>query len=206
MTRELEFWFDVGSPYSYLAWRALPRLAADTGARIVWRPMLLGGVFKATGNHSPAEIPAKSRWTRVDMERWAQRIGTTIVMNPFFPVNTLALMRGAVAMQMRGDDALARYLELIFPAMWVEQRNLGDPAELAEVLRAGGLDPDEVVALASSPEAKDRLKANTEEAVARGVFGAPTFFVGDEMFWGQDRLEFVARALLDASPAARDHA
>ena len=197
MSRKLQFWFDVGSPYSYLAWRALPRLVADTGASIEWRPMLLGGVFKATGNHSPAEIPAKSRWTRIDMARWAKRIGTTIAMNPFFPVNTLGLMRGAVAMQMRGDDQLVRYLDLIFPAMWVEQRNLGDLAELAAALRAGGFDPEEVFAMASAPEAKDRLKANTEEAVARGVFGAPTFFVGDEMFWGQDRLDFVARALLE---------
>jgi 2-hydroxychromene-2-carboxylate isomerase len=159
--------------------------------------MLLGGVFKATGNHSPAEIPAKSRWTRFDMDCWARRIGTTIAMNPFFPINTLALMRGAVAMQMRGEDQLARYLEAIFPAMWQQQRNLGELPELAAVLRAAGFDPEEVVAMASAPEAKDRLKANTEEAVARGVFGAPTFFVGDEMFWGQDRLEFVAQALLE---------
>ena len=201
MTRKLEFWFDVGSPYSYLAWRALPRLLEDTGARLEWRPMLLGGVFKATGNHSPAEIPAKSRWTRVDMDRWAKRIGTTIAMNPFFPINTLALMRGAVAVQMRGDDQLSRYLDAIFPAMWVAQRNLGDLAELADVLRAGGFDPDDVFAIANAPEAKERLKANTEEAVARGVFGAPTFFVGDEMFWGQDRLDFVAQALLGRSRA-----
>ena len=199
MTKTVEFWFDVGSPYSYLAWRALPALLARTGARIEWRPMLLGGVFKATGNHSPAEIPAKSRWTRVDMDRWAARIGTTIAMNPHFPINTLALMRGAVAMQMRGDDQLARYLEVIFPAMWVAQRNLGDLAELATVLRAGGFDPDEVFAMANAQEAKDRLKANTEEAVARGVFGAPTFFVGDEMFWGQDRMDFVAQSLTGRS-------
>jgi 2-hydroxychromene-2-carboxylate isomerase len=201
MTKTLEFWFDVGSPYSYLAYRALPRLVAQTGARIDWRPMLLGGVFKATGNHSPVEVPAKGRWSRIDLDRWAKRIGTTIAMNPHFPINTLALMRGAVAMQMRGDDQLVRYLEVIFPAMWVDRRNLGDLAELTAVLRDGGFDPDEVFALANAPEAKDKLKANTEEAVARGVFGAPTFFVGDEMFWGQDRLDFVAQALA-GDPAA----
>ena len=191
----IEFWFDVGSPYSYLAWRALPGLAAGKGARIVWRPMLLGGVFKATGNHSPAQIPAKSRWTRIDLQRWAERIGTTIRMNPHFPVNTLALMRGAVAMQRLGDEPFLRYLDAVFRGMWVDARNMGDPDEVAAVLREAGLDPAQVMALAGEPAAKEALKAATEEAVARGVFGAPTFFVGDQMFWGQDRLEFVADAL-----------
>jgi len=191
----IEFWFDVGSPYAYLAWRALPRLAAERGARIDWRPMLLGGVFKATGNHSPAEIPAKSQWTRIDMQRWAQRIGTTIRMNPHFPVNTLALMRGAVAMQMLGEEPFLRYLDAVFRGMWVDARNMGDPDEVAAVLREAGFDPAQVMALAGEPAAKERLKAATEEAVARGVFGAPTFFVGDQMFWGQDRLDFVTQAL-----------
>jgi len=191
----IEFWFDVGSPYSYLAWRALPKLAAEKGARIDWRPMLLGGVFKATGNHSPAEIPAKSRWTRIDMQRWAERIGTTIRMNPHFPVNTLALMRGAVAMKTLGEEPFLRYLDAVFRAMWVDARNMGDPDEVAAVLREAGFDPAQVMALALEPAAKEGLKAATEEAVARGVFGAPTFFVGDQMFWGQDRLDFVAQAL-----------
>jgi len=191
----IEFWFDVGSPYAYLAWRALPRLAAEHGARIAWRPMLLGGVFKATGNHSPAEVPAKSRWTRVDLQRWADRIGTPFRMNPHFPVNTLTLMRGATAMLMQGEDALLRYLDAIFPAMWEHERNLGDPDEVAAVLRDAGFDPAQVLAAANDPAAKEALKAATEEAVSRGVFGAPTFFVGDQMFWGQDRLDFVAQAL-----------
>jgi 2-hydroxychromene-2-carboxylate isomerase len=195
MRREVEFWFDVGSPYSYLAWRALPKLAAEKGARIEWRPMLLGGVFKATGNHSPAEIPAKSRWTRADMQLWAERIGTTIRMNPHFPVNTLALMRGAVAMQMLGEEPFLRYLDAVFRGMWVDARDMGDPDEVAAVLREAGFDPARVMALAGEPAAKERLKAATEEAVARGVFGAPTFFVGEQMFWGQDRLAFVAQAL-----------
>lgn len=193
--REVEFWFDVGSPYTYLAYRALPKVAAERGARVVWRPMLLGGVFKATGNHSPVEIPAKRKWLRVDMRRAAERIGTTIAFPPNFPINTLGLMRGAIAMKIRGEEALEHYLEVIFGAMWVAQRDLSDPKELASVLREAGFDPDEVFALANDPAVKDRLKADTEEAVARGVFGAPSFFVGDELFWGQDRLGDVAEAL-----------
>lgn len=195
MTRSVEFWFDVGSAYSYLAWRSLPALAAARGATIEWRPMLLGAVFKATGNRSPVEVAAKSRWSLIDLQRWAQRIGTTIRMNPHFPINTLALMRGAVAMQMQGEQRLLRYLDAVFPAIWVEGRDMGDADTVATVLRAAGFDPAEVAALAGEPAAKERLRANTEEAVARGVFGAPTFFVGDQMFWGQDRLDFVAQAL-----------
>ena len=195
MSGEVEFWFDVGSPYSYLAYKALPRVARARGARIVWRPMLLGGVFKATGNRSPAEVQAKSAWTMIDMQRWARRIGTTLRPNPHFPVNTLALMRGAVGYQMRGEADLIRYLDAVFDAMWREPRNLGDPGEVAAVLAAAGFDPQDFLAMVNDPAVKERLKLNTEEAVARGVFGAPTFFVGDQMYWGQDRLDFVDEAL-----------
>ncbi|MHB8668447.1 MAG: 2-hydroxychromene-2-carboxylate isomerase [Burkholderiales bacterium] len=194
MTKAVEFYFDFGSPYSYLAYKALPAIAAARGAQIVWRPMLLGGVFKATGNHSPAEIPAKSRWMQQDMQRWAARYGAAFRFNPHFPINTLVLMRGAVGMQLRGADFHA-YTAALFHAMWGKPRNLGDPAELAAVLRQAGLDADAFAALANDEAVKAQLKKQTEEAVARGVFGAPTFFVGDEMFWGQDRLEFVAAAL-----------
>ncbi|MCL4747221.1 MAG: 2-hydroxychromene-2-carboxylate isomerase [Burkholderiaceae bacterium] len=195
MTRSVEFWFDVGSPYSYLAYRALPAIAAECGARIDWRPMLLGAVFKATGNHSPVEVPAKGRWAFVDLQRWAQHIGTTFEMNPHFPINTLALMRVAVAMRARGEDVLLRYLEAVFEAIWCARKNMNDERVLAQVLLDARFDPRELFALAGDAAVKDRLKADTEEAVARGVFGAPTFFVADQMFWGQDRLDFVARAL-----------
>ena len=119
----------------------------------------------------------------------------TLVFNPHFPINTLTLMRGAVGMQMREPEAFLRYLDVVFNAMWREPRNLGDAAVLAEVLRDGGFDPARVAALAADPEVKAKLIANTDEAVARGAFGAPTFFVGDEMFFGQDRLLFVRDAL-----------
>jgi len=194
MAKQLEFFFDFGSPYSYLAYKALPGIAAAHGAGIVWRPMLLGGVFKATGNHSPAETPAKGKWLQQDLQRWARRYGVAFNHNPYFPVNTLTLMRGAAGMQMRGPD-FHKYLDAIFHAMWGEPRNLGDPHVLAEVLRQAGFDADAFQSLVNDPAVKEQLKSNTEEAVARGVFGAPTFFVGEEMYWGQDRLEFVAEAL-----------
>ena len=152
------------------------------------------GVFKATGNHSPAEIPAKEKWMQQDLQRWAARYGAAFKRNPNFPINTMTLMRGAAGMQMRGSD-FPKYVETIFHAMWAEPRNLGDPQELAAVLRQAGFDADAFQSLVSDPAVKEQLKRNTEEAVARGVFGAPTFFVGEEMFWGQDRLEFVAAAL-----------
>jgi len=194
MEKTVEFYFDFGSPYSYLAYKALPGIAAAHGAQIVWRPMLLGGVFKASGNHSPIEIPAKHRWLQLDLKRWAVRYGAAFSHNPHFPINTLTLMRGAAGMQMRGAD-FHKYVEAIFHAMWEEPRNLGAPEDLALVLQQAGFDAGDFQSLVNDPAVKEQLKKNTEEAVARGVFGAPTFFVGEEMHWGQDRLEFVAAAL-----------
>ena len=193
--RRVEYFFDVGSPTSYLAWTQLPKIAAETGAAIDWRPMLLGGVFKATGNASPATVPAKSRWMNADMQRWARRHGVTLRFNPHFPINTLTLMRGATALQMHRPAEFHRYVDAIERAMWESPRNLGDADVLAATLTEAGFDAAKIAALAAAPEVKARLVATTEEAVARGVFGAPTFFVGSEMFFGQDRLEFVREAL-----------
>ena len=196
--RTVEYFFDVGSPTAYLAWRQLPKIAAEAGATIAWRPMLLGGVFKATGNASPVTVPAKGRWMNDDIARWARRYGVPFAFNPHFPINTLTLMRGATGMQMRRPADFPRYLDVIERAMWEQPKNLGDAAVLAATLVAAGFDAEEFVALVSDPEVKARLVATTEEAVARGVFGAPTFFVGDAMFFGQDRLDFVREALLAA--------
>ncbi|CAJ0858230.1 2-hydroxychromene-2-carboxylate isomerase [Ralstonia sp. LMG 32965] len=193
--KQVEFFFDVGSPYSYLAYHQLPKIAQATGAEIVWRPMLLGGVFQATGNSSPATIPAKGHYSNVDLERWAKHFGVPIQQNPHFPINTLQLMRGAVGMQLRSDAEFHRYLAAIFSAMFEHPRNLGDLQELAAVLEAAGISPALMLELVQDDRIKQTLRKTTEEAVARGVFGAPTFFVGDEMFWGQDRLHFVEAAL-----------
>ena len=193
MTRTLEFYFDYGSPYSYLADTQVEAIARRAGATLVHKPMLLGGVFKAIGNHSPAELPQKSAWSGFDMPLWARHYGVPFQRNPFFPVNTLALMRGAAAAQI--DGTFERYHPAIYKAMWVDGRNLNDMKEIVAVLAAAGLDPAKVGARIQDQDVKDRLKATTEEAVARGVFGAPTCFVDNMMFFGNDRLPFVEMAL-----------
>lgn len=193
MTRTLEFYYDYGSPYSYLADTQVEAIAKRAGATLVRKPMLLGGVFKATGNSSPAALAQKSRWSAFDMPMWARHYGVPFRRNPFFPVNTLALMRGAAAAQI--DGLFERYHPAIYKAMWVDGRNLNDIAEVAEVLTAAGLDARQFGTRIQDQDAKDRLKATTDEAVARGVFGAPTSFVGDMMFFGNDRLPFVEMAL-----------
>ncbi len=195
MSKTLEFFFDFGSPASYLAYTQLPKIVADTGATLRLRPMLLGGVFKATGNSSPVTVPAKGRWMLGDLPRWAQRYGVTFAFNPAFPINTLTLMRGAAGLQLRQPERLAAYCDAVFKALWQQQQNLGDPAVLAATLSAAGFERDAFMALAADPEVKAALVASTEEAVARGVFGAPTCFVGNDMFFGQDRLDFVREAL-----------
>ena len=194
----LEFHFDFGSPTAYLAYTQVPRIAADTGASLVWHPMLLGGVFKATGNASPVSVPAKGRWMGQDIARWARRWGVPFAFNPHFPINTLTLMRGATGLLLRQPDDFRRYADAVYQAMWVKPRNLGDAAELTAVLADAGFDPAAFLALVGDAEVKAALVANTEASVARGVFGAPTCFVGDEMHFGQDRLDFVREALLRA--------
>lgn len=193
--KQVEFFFDVGSPFSHIAWRALPEIAARTGAEIVWRPILIGGVFKATGNVSPMTVPAKGSYSTIDLYRWAEYYGIPFQMNPHFPINTLPLMRGATAMLMRGPKALEAYLDAIYPAMFEQPVNLGEPAEIGKVLARAGIDPQALMTEIGTDAVKDKLRTDTDDAVQRGVFGAPTFFVGTEMYWGQDRLMFVERAL-----------
>ncbi len=193
MARTLEFYYDYGSPYSYLADTQVEAIARRTGASLVRKPMLLGGVFKATGNASPMTVPLKSKWAGSDMPMWARHYGVPFKPNPFFPVNTLALMRGAAAAQI--DGLFARYHPAIFRAMWIDGANLNDIGEVAKVLTAAGLDAAGIGNRIQDQDVKDRLKATTDEAVARGVFGAPTSFVDDRMFFGNDRLPFVEMAL-----------
>lgn len=193
--KTVEFWFDVGSPAAYLAWTQLPRIARETGAEVAYRPFLLGGVFQATGNKSPMEVPAKGRYMQDDLARFAVRYGVPFRHNPHFPINTLALMRGAVGLQMREPRRLDAYLDAVFRAIWVDGQAMNDASVVAGVLQQAGFDPQQFAALTADPAVKEQLKAVTQEAVARGVFGAPTFFVGPRMFWGQDRIDFVKEAL-----------
>jgi 2-hydroxychromene-2-carboxylate isomerase len=195
MSASVEFFFDVGSPTSYLAWTQLPALCEQAGAALVYRPMLLGAVFQATGNASPATVAAKARYMNDDMARFARRYRVPLAVNPHFPINTLTLMRGAAGVQLRTPARLPDYLRGVFGAIWVEALNLNDPAITAQALRDAGFDPAEMLALTADADVKAALRATTDEAVARGVFGAPTMFVGDAMFFGQDRLDFVREAL-----------
>lgn len=195
MNKTVEFFFDLGSPASYLAWTQLPGICAEHGAQLVLRPMLLGGVFQATGNSSPATIPAKGRYFFKDLHRYARRYGVPLKFNEHFPINTLGLMRAAVGMQLRQPQRFEQWLAAMYRAMWADGRNLGDPAVITQVLEEAGFESSGFESLTSDPEVKAALKAVTEEAVARGVFGAPSCFVGEELFFGQDRLEFVVEAL-----------
>ncbi|MFA5679090.1 MAG: 2-hydroxychromene-2-carboxylate isomerase [Pseudomonas sp.] len=193
MSKQVEFFFDVGSPASYLAWTQIRHLAERQDAEVIYQPMLLGGVFKATDNSSPATVPAKGKYTRVDFQRFANRYAVPFAHNPFFPINTMQLMRGAAAYL--GTDTFLPYVDAVFQAMWIDGKDMGNPEVVAEVLGGKGFDLAELMQKINDPEVKDRLRQITEQAIERGVFGAPTFFVGDEMFFGQDRLDFVEQAL-----------
>ncbi|MGE8199394.1 2-hydroxychromene-2-carboxylate isomerase [Variovorax sp. 2RAF20] len=195
MRKSVDFFFDVGSPSSYLAWTQLPGLCASHGADLVYRPMLLGGVYQATGNASPANIPVKGRYTQMDYERHARRYGVPFQGNPHFPVITLFLMRAVTGIQLRRPEQLQQLLGCVFKALWIDALNLNDAQLTARILAEGGFDPAEIERLTQDAEIKTALKATTQEAVERGVFGAPTLFVGDQMFFGQDRMDFVREAL-----------
>lgn len=195
MAEYVEFYFDVGSPAAYLAWTQLPALCAGAGGVLEYRPMLLGGVFQATGNQSPMNIPAKGSYMQADLERFARRYGVLFRHNPHFPINTLMLMRVAAGLQVRDPARLVPYVDAVYRAIWVDGKDMNDPAVVADVLGRAGFDAAALLALASDPDVKDRLKSLTASAVERGVFGAPTFFVRGQMFWGQDRLDFVKQAL-----------
>ncbi len=197
--KTFEFWFDFGSPASYLAWTQIPVIEADTGARASHCPMLLGGVFQATGNHSPVTIAAKGAYTFTDFNRFARIYGVPLNRPPEFPVNTLMLMRGAAGLQLREPARFMAYAQAVFRAMWVDAKNLNDPAAVGAMLQAAGFDPAALLALTQEAAVKDHLKALTQQAVERGVFGAPTFFVDGHMFWGQDRIEFVKQALKEVA-------
>jgi 2-hydroxychromene-2-carboxylate isomerase len=195
MTASFDFYFDFGSLASYLAHTQLPRISAETGAKPQMYPMLLGGVFQATGNASPMAVPAKGRYVFIDMKRFADAYGVPLVMNPHFPIITTTLMRAATALQAQGDEAFQRYMDAIYRAIWVEGLNMNDPSVVGEALTRAGFDPAAVLAMANEQATKDKLKAVTMKAVERGVFGAPTFFNGEHMYWGQDRIEQVIQAL-----------
>jgi 2-hydroxychromene-2-carboxylate isomerase len=195
MSKTVEFYFDLGSPATYLAYTQLPKICAQTDSQLIYIPMLLGGVFKATGNASPAMIPAKGRYMFQDLDRYAERYGVPLKFNPHFPINTLMLMRAVTGMQLRHPERFQAFIDCLFHALWVEGISLDDPATVAAVLTQNGFDPNAVMALTADEEVKATLKDNTDKAVQRGVFGAPSMFVDNQLFFGQDRLDFVLEAL-----------
>ncbi|VVM93643.1 2-hydroxychromene-2-carboxylate isomerase [Pseudomonas fluorescens] len=195
MSKTVEFYFDLGSPATYLAYTQLPKICEQTDSQLIFIPMLLGGVFKATGNASPATIPAKGRYMFQDLDRYAKRYGVPLKFNPHFPINTLMLMRAVTGMQLRHPERFQAFIDCLFKALWVEGRSLDDPATVASVLAQNGFDANEVLALTADDDVKAALKDNTDKAVQRGVFGAPSMFIDNQLFFGQDRLDFVIEAL-----------
>lgn len=197
MTKNLEFLFDFGGPNSYLAHKSLPEICARTGAKLVYVPILLGGLFKLTNNQAPmmryAETPAKRNYEMLEFDRFVQAHALPFKMNPRFPLNTLYVMRGAVAAQRL--DCFALYVDTIMAAMWEDGKDVSDAEIVRQVLDSAGLDSAALLALADNPDVKAELLANTEAAAKRGAFGVPTFFVGTEMFWGKERLGQVEAAL-----------
>jgi len=198
MTQTIDFVFDFGSPNVYLANRVLPSIAEKTGAKINVIPCLLGGIFKSTGNQPPmaafGAVKGKLDYEMLEMRRFIEKHGLDeFTMNPNFPINTLVQMRGLIAAQM--DDDGDRYIRAIMKAMWEDGKNLNDPAVTAEVWSDAGFDADALFEQTKQEAIKTKLIGNTNDAVARGAFGAPTFFVGNDMFFGKDRLTQVEEAV-----------
>jgi 2-hydroxychromene-2-carboxylate isomerase len=200
----VEFHFDFGSPNAYLAHLVIPEVEKRTGAPFEYVPVLLGGVFKLTNNRSPMEafqdVRNKLDYQRLETQRFVKRHGITrFAMNPFFPVNTLLIMRGAVAAQLEG--VLPRYVDEVFRHMWAEPKKMDDPEVARAALEESGLDGARLLARTQEPAVKDRLLQNTQASVERGAFGSPTFFVGEEIFFGKDRLREVEEEILSSRAA-----
>jgi 2-hydroxychromene-2-carboxylate isomerase len=193
MVSRIEFYIDVGSPATYLAWQRLPSIAQRVAAEIVYKPVLLGGVLKANASSAPTDVPAKAAWFRQDMERCARRHNIPFTWNPSFPINTMLLMRAATGLVGAAD--FHKLLRASFEGLWQNAINMADDALVDSQFRKHGLDPAVVRELAARPETKTALKNQTEEAVGRGVFGCPTMIVGDRLSFGQDRLVDVEEAL-----------
>ena len=189
----VELWYDFGSPDSYFAWHRLRDVCDRHAANLQLQPMLLGGVFKATGNASPAMIEAKGKWLFADLQRHAAHYDIPFTMNPHFILNTLLAMRGA--MWARETGVLEQYTQAMFEATWARQLDIANPAVIGDILGEAGLDGEAMSEAVQQPEIKQQLIQTTETAVERGVFGAPTMFVGEQMHFGQDRVDWVERLL-----------
>lgn len=193
MSKRVEFFYDIGSPYTYMAATQMDGLGKRTGAEVIWRPFLLGGVFKAVGNEMPARVAAKAKHMLQDLVRWSRHYDVPFQFSSRFPQNGLRAMRACTFAEQKGKSR--EFAMAVFKAYWVDDLDITSDETLSACARSAGLDPKELLAACDSPAVKDQLRRNTDEAVARGAFGAPTVFVGDLMFWGNDRLHFVEEAL-----------
>ncbi|HXW25158.1 MAG TPA: 2-hydroxychromene-2-carboxylate isomerase [Xanthobacteraceae bacterium] len=201
---KVEFHFDFGSPNAYLSHLLIPAIEQRTGATFEYVPVLLGGVFRLTNNRSPMEsfqgVKNKLEYQRLEMQRFIKRHAIArFAFNPFFPVNTLMIMRGAVAAQMEG--VFARYVDEVFRHMWADPKKMDDPDVARGALEESGLDGARLIARTQEPAVKDRLLQNTQSSVERGTFGSPTFFVGNEIFFGKDRLRDVEEEIVGSHAA-----
>ena len=198
MTKKAEFLFDFASPNAYLSWKVVPEIERRTGAKFQYVPVLLGGIFKATNNVSPVianqGIRNKGEYQFLEIERFVKKHGLTrFRFNPHFPVNTLQIMRGAIAAEM--EDIAPQYLDVMMTAMWEDGKKMDDPEIIKAVLDAAGIDGAHILTRIGEADVKARLVANTESAVQRGAFGIPTFYVDDEIYFGKDRLRDVEEAI-----------
>ncbi len=194
MSQPIEFFFDIGSPYSYLAATQIDEVAARAGTEAIWKPFLLGAVFKAVGNTMPAKVKPKGAWMFQDLGQWADHYGVPFQMSSHFPINSLLAQRALVAARHVDADRVSAFALTLFRDYWAEDVDVSEADAVVDAAGRSGFDGANVVELASDQAIKDELRALTEEAVERGAFGAPTFFVGEQMLWGNDRLHFVEAA------------
>ena len=195
MMKTVVFYYDFASPTAYLGYFRLREIVSQYDAKIDHRPILLGALHKCSNNTPPGAVPAKGAYLLVDMPRFSKRYGVPLVFNPHFPVNCIKALRGALVMEGHVDEE--KYREAVYKAVWQDEQNIADEVIFKQVLKDVGIDAEPILQGITEDSIKQKLKDNTAEAIARGAFGAPTFFVGEEMFFGQDRLDFVEALLAD---------
>ncbi|MAS24908.1 MAG: disulfide bond formation protein DsbA [Oceanospirillaceae bacterium] len=193
--KTVDFYYDYGSPASYIACTQIEKLCAKYGANVVFKPFVLGAVFKTTGNSSPIVLPTKARYTMMDFTRWAKYWGVPFTLNQNFPINTILHMKLCVAVQLHHPQHFAEFNTAMFNAMWVENQNLTEPAVVAAICESVGLDANHLLMQTEQDDVRNALRGNTDEAIALGAFGAPTMMYNGEMFFGQDRLPMLELAL-----------
>jgi len=193
MAKVIEFYYDFGSPYSYLAFKRLQQLKEEYDAIVDYKPVLVGGIFNATDNRAPLVVVPKREYMLTDLRRYATRYRVPFRMNPHFPINTIAVMRGAIkAIEL---DCLERYTDIVFQAVWEDGKDMGDLEVILDTLNKADLNGDVLVAANNDQAIKDSLREHTEQAIKRGLFGVPTMIVGTDMYFGQDRMFFIEEQL-----------